>query len=193
MDPIGRLYELLLTISRPLLHLSGVLPPKVAAAIEGRQGAAEAAGAWASAEPPTEAPLLWLHAASAGELAGAVPVIRDLRERTPELKVAITVSSPSALLDARNLEPEFAGYAPLDTLSECGEMIAAFEPDALVCAKLDIWPGLSRAANHAGVPLGLINGTVRPDSSRLRNPTRHRARGSAPVPRRRRGTGSAAG
>ncbi|MCL7979101.1 MAG: hypothetical protein M8840_08575 [marine benthic group bacterium] len=172
MDPIGRLYELLLTISRPLLHLSGVLPPKVAAAIEGRQGAAEAAGAWASAEPPTEAPLLWLHAASAGELAGAVPVIRVLRERTPDLRIAITVSSPSALLDARNLEPDFAGYAPLDTLSECGQMIAALAPDALVFAKLDIWPGLSRAANRAGVPLGLINGTVRPDSSRLRSPTR---------------------
>ncbi len=172
MDPIGRLYDLLLAISRPLLHLSHVLPPKVSDAIEGRLSAAAAAAAWASAQPRTGAPLLWLHAASAGELAGAVPVIRVLRERMPELRTAITVSSPSALLDARDLAPDFAGYAPLDTLSECGAMIEALAPDALVFAKLDIWPGLSRAAHRAGVPLGLINGTVRPDSSRLRSPTR---------------------
>ncbi len=172
MDPIGRLYDLLLTISQPLLPLAGMLPPKVANAIEGRRRAAGAARSWANGERRGEAPLVWLHAASAGELAGAVPVIRDLRERAPELQVAITVSSPSALPDARQLAPDFAGYAPLDTLSACGEMIASLEPDALVFAKLDIWPGLSRAANRAGVPLGLINGTVRPDSSRLRSPTR---------------------
>ncbi len=151
MDPIGRLYDLLLAISRPLLHLSHVLPPKVSDAIEGRLSAAAAAAAWASAQPRTGAPLLWLHAASAGELAGAVPVIRVIRERMPELRTAITVSSPSALLDARDLAPDFAGYAPLDTLSECGAMIEALAPDALVFAKLDIWPGLSRAAHRAGV------------------------------------------
>jgi 3-deoxy-D-manno-octulosonic-acid transferase len=172
VDPIGRSYNLLLTISQPLLPFAGLLPPKIADAIRGRREAARTASSWAAEGGRGNGPLVWLHAASAGELAGAVPVIRVLRERTPGLKVAITVSSPSALSDAQRLIPDFAGYAPLDTLSECGQMIAALAPDALVFAKLDIWPGLSRAANGAGVPLGLINGTVRPDSSRLRSPTR---------------------
>ncbi|MEJ2483371.1 MAG: glycosyltransferase N-terminal domain-containing protein [Gemmatimonadota bacterium] len=172
MDPIGRFYDLLLKISRPLLPFTGLLPPKVAEAIRGRREAARNARAWAAETPRGEEPLLWLHAASAGELAGAVPVIGILRERSPDLKVAITVSSPSALSGARKLNPDFAGYAPLDTLSESGRMIDALAPDALVFAKLDIWPGLSHAAHLSGVPLGLINGTVRPDSSRLRSPTR---------------------
>lgn len=173
VDPVERVYSLLLGLVRPLLPLARSLPPKVADAIEGRRFASAEARAWADRERRPEAPLLWLHAASSGELSGAVPVIRLLRRDYPELQLAITVSSPSGLPLARSLAPGFAGYAPLDTPAESAAMLEALRPDALVFAKLDVWPGLSHSATEAGVPLGMINGTVRPDSSRLRSPTRH--------------------
>ncbi len=173
MDPVERVYSLLLGLIRPLLPLARSLPPKVADAIEGRRLASSQARAWAMRERRPEVPLLWLHAASAGELAGALPVIRLLRQQYPELQLAITVSSPSGLPLARSIEPDFAGYAPLDTPAESTAMLESLRPDALVFVKLDVWPGLSHSATQAGVPLGMINGTVRPDSSRLRSPTRH--------------------
>lgn len=172
MDPVERVYSLLLRLIRPLLPLARSLPPKVADAIEGRRLASSDARAWAERERRPDVPLLWLHAASAGELAGAIPVIRLLRQENPDLQVAITVSSPSGLPLARSLDPDFSGYAPLDTPAESAAMIESLSPDALVFAKLDVWPGLSHAATEADVPLGMINGTVRPDSSRLRSPTR---------------------
>jgi len=172
VDPVERFYDLLLTLSRPLLPCARHLPAKVAGAIQGRQRATARAGAWAESGRVPERPLVWFHAASAGELGGAVPVLRVLRDRRPELQVAITVSSPSGLLPAEALQPDFAGYAPLDTRSDCAAMVAALQPDALIFVKLDMWPGLSSAAKQARVPLGMINGTVRPDSSRLRSPTR---------------------
>ena len=173
MDPVERVYSLLLGLVRPLLPLARSLPPKVADAIEGRRVASSEARAWAVRGRRSEVPLLWLHAASAGELAGAVPVIRLLMQDYQELQLAITVSSPSGLPLARSIEPDFAGYAPLDTPAESAMMLESLRPDALVFVKLDVWPGLSHSATEAGVPLGMINGTVRPDSSRLRSPTRH--------------------
>jgi 3-deoxy-D-manno-octulosonic-acid transferase len=172
VDPVERVYSLLLRLIRPLLPLARSLPPKVADAIEGRRLASSDARAWAERERRPDVPLLWLHAASAGELAGAVPVVRLLRQENPDLQLAITVSSPSGLPLARSLDPEFSGYAPLDTPAESAAMLESLSPDALVFAKLDVWPGLSHAATEADVPLGMINGTVRPDSSRLRSPTR---------------------
>jgi len=172
VDPVERLYSLLLGLIRPLLPLARSLPPKVADAIEGRRLASSDARAWAVRERRPDVPLLWLHAASAGELAGAVPVVRLLRMENPELQLAITVSSPSGLPLARSIGPEFTGYAPLDTPAESASMLESLRPDALVFVKLDVWPGLSHSATEAGVPLGMINGTVRPDSSRLRSPTR---------------------
>jgi 3-deoxy-D-manno-octulosonic-acid transferase len=166
-------YSLLLGLIRPLLPLARSLPPKVADAIEGRRLASSEARTWAARERRPEVPLLWLHAASAGELSGAVPVIRLLRQEHPELQLAITVSSPSGLPLARSIGPEFTGYAPLDTPAESASMLQSLRPDALVFVKLDVWPGLSHSAAEAGVSLGMINGTVRPDSSRLRSPTRH--------------------
>ena len=172
MDPVERVYSLLLRLIRPLLPLARSLPPKVADAIEGRRLASSDARAWAERARRPDVPLLWLHAASAGELAGAIPVVRLLRQENPDLQLAITVSSPSGLPLARSLDPDFSGYAPLDTPAESAAMIESLSPDALVFAKLDVWPGLSHAATEADVPLGMINGTVRPDSSRLRSPTR---------------------
>ncbi len=172
MDPFERLYSVFLGLLRPLLRFSPSLPAKLAVAIDGRRTAASEANAWSQHGRRPGAPLLWLHAASAGELAGAVPVIRLLREARPDLQIAITVSSPSGLPLAREVRADFAGFAPLDAPPDCDSMIAALRPDALVFVKLDVWPGLSGAAARASVPLGMINGTVRPDSSRLRSPTR---------------------
>lgn len=172
MDPVERLYSLLVGLLRPLLPLARSLPPKLATSIEGRRSAGAEAREWAAHGRDLRRPLLWLHAASAGELAGAVPVIRLLRRDRPDLQIAITVSSPSGLAPARALDPDFCGFAPLDTPAESASMLESLRPAALVFVKLDVWPGLSHAAREAGVPLGMINGAVRPDSSRLRSPTR---------------------
>ena len=150
MDPVERLYSLLLGLIRPLLPLARSLPPKVADAIEGRRLASSDAHAWAERERRPDVPLLWLHAASAGELAGAVPVVRQLKQEYPELQLAITVSSPSGLPLARSIGPEFTGYAPLDTPAESASMLESLRPVALVFAKLEVWPGLSRSATEAG-------------------------------------------
>jgi len=111
--------------------------------------------------------LLWLHGASAGELQGAAPVVERLREQI-DLQLAVTYFSPSGKAALPGLRPDYGGALPFDTPAECRAAIKALAPSAIVFAKLDVWPTLVATSARAGIPLGLINATVRRDSSRLR-------------------------
>jgi 3-deoxy-D-manno-octulosonic-acid transferase len=165
-------YNAAVHILRPLLPAFDAASPKFSAAVRGRRVAASRISEWAACERDPTRPLLWLHGASAGELAGAAPVVDEVRRARPDLQLLVTYSSPSAEDVLPDLSPDHAGYPPLEMQSDCREAVRAARPDALVFAKLDAWPGLTRAAAEASVPLGMINATVRPSSARLRGPGR---------------------
>lgn len=152
---------------RPLLPAAGLLGPKAAAASAGRRAAAARLDSWGRSRRPSAPPLLWLHGASAGELLGAAPVVERLR-RSRELRLLITHASPSAEAALPDLRPDAAEYLPLDTAAACRRAIRSVVPSALVFARGDLWPNLTRAAAGAGVPMGMVNATVPPDSTRLR-------------------------
>lgn len=156
-----------MSAARPILPLAGAMSPRVASAVAGWRNAAPAIGAWAGEYRDPARPLIWLHGSSAGEIAGGAPVIRELRAALPDLQVLVTHFSPSGLAAAEAIEPDMSTFLPLDSVAEAGRALDAASPTAVVFAKLDVWPGLTRAAAARRIPLGLINGTVRPSSSRL--------------------------
>ena len=123
--------------------------------------------AWANAHRERSRPLVILHAASAGELRQAEPVIRRLRRRQPGWQLVATHFSPSAVPVARQLEVDASGYFPWDTASEVATFLDALGPSAMVWCKHDIWPAAAMAASSRGVRLGMIAATIRPGSSRL--------------------------
>jgi 3-deoxy-D-manno-octulosonic-acid transferase len=169
---LENLYNVAVNALRPLLPAFGAASPKVSAAVEGRRAAAAEIARWAERERDPFRPLLWLHGASAGELAGAIPIVDRVRVARPGLQLLVSYSSPSAEAVLDELAPDYAGFPPLETMAACREAVEMSRPDALVFAKLDAWPALTRAAAEAGVPLGMINATVRPSSSRLKGPGR---------------------
>ncbi|MGH7540779.1 MAG: 3-deoxy-D-manno-octulosonic acid transferase, partial [Gemmatimonadota bacterium] len=63
--------------------------------------------------------------------------------------------------------PDFAGYPPLELRSHCDRAVEGVRPAILVFAKLDVWPGLTAAAERASVPTALLNAVVRARSGRL--------------------------
>lgn len=172
MSLLEKFYNVAVNALRPLLPAVGAASPKVSAAVEGRRAAAGNITRWALDDRDPFRLLLWLHGASAGELAGAIPVLSRIRAEKPDLQVLVTYSSPSAESILGELSADYAGYPPLETMADCREALEAARPDALVFAKLDAWPALTRAAAELEVPLGMINATVRPGSTRLRSPGR---------------------
>ena len=172
MSLLEKFYNVAVNALRPLLPAFGAASPKVSAAVEGRRAAARDIARWAMDDRDPFRLLLWLHGASAGELAGAIPVLERVRAEKPGLQLLVTYSSPSAESIVGELSADYAGYPPLETMADCREALEAARPDAMVFAKLDAWPALTRAAAELEVPLGMINATVRPGSTRLRGPGR---------------------
>ena len=164
---IESLYSLSMIAVRPVLPVAGAVSPRLSSAAAGWRSSASAIRAWAAEHRDPDRSLLWLHGSSAGEIAGGAPVVRELRRRTPDLQMIVTHFSSSGASAAEALQPDLAAYLPLDSTSEAGRALDAASPDAVVFAKLDVWPGLTRAAERRRIPLGMINATVRPSSSRL--------------------------
>lgn len=164
-----RAWSLVVEASRPLLPLVGLGSAKRARGVAARRGAVARLEAWAAAGRDPSRPALWLHGASAGELLGAAPAVERLRARR-DLQLVVTWFSPSAEAALPALSPDVAEALPLDTLRETGRALDAVRPSALVFAKADVWPGLVASAEARGIPLGLVNGTVDPRSSRLHWP-----------------------
>ena len=172
MSLLENLYNVAVNALRPLLPAVGAASPKVSAAVEGRRAAAGDIVRWAERERDPFRPLLWLHGSSAGELAGAIPVVERARAERPDLQLLVSYSSPSAESVLDEMAADYAGYPPLETMAACRQALEGSRPDAMVFAKLDAWPALTRAAAELEIPLGMINATVRPSSSRLRGPGR---------------------
>ncbi len=174
MNPTAVLYNIGWKLSGPLLAVSGLFSPKLARAVAGRREAVSRFQAWAGSHRagPDLPPLLMLHGASAGELTGAFPVIRELRRSIPDLQVVVTYSSPSGEQVADDIEPETHWFVPFDRPDHARAVLEALRPNALVFAKLDVWPTLTDQAVQLGIPVGMINATVRSGSGRLRFPGR---------------------
>lgn len=166
-----RAFGTAVTALRPLLPAAVLFAPRVARASAERRNVAERLAGWARSEREPGRPLLWLHGASAGELIGAVAVVEELRRRLP-IQLVVSYFSPSAEPVLPRLEPDVAEPLPFDTLPACRRALEAVAPDAVVFARGDVWPNFTRAADRLGVPLGMVNGHVAPDSRRLAAPAR---------------------
>lgn len=159
------------SVLRPLLPLLGLRSRRLARAVAERRGVGARLADWAGRDREPGRPLVWLHGASAGELAGVAPAVRRLRE-TQDVQLVVSYFSPSAEDALPLLAPDTAEPLPPDAYRPCRRALEAAAPDAVVFAKGDLWPNFTRAAADLGIPLALVNGTVAPDSSRLRGPAR---------------------
>jgi len=139
---------------------------KLARSLVARRGLLDRYRAWGRAARDPARPLLWMHAPSVGEGLQARPVLERMRARHPEVQLAYTFFSPSAATFASRLDVDFADYLPFDTAGAARAALEALRPSALVYAKLDVWPILTREAKQRGVPLGMVSATVAPGSSR---------------------------
>ena len=135
-------------------------------AVRARAGAVERFERWARDHRDPARPLLWMHAPSVGEGLQARPVIALLRERHRDLQVVYTFFSPSAERFAASVGADFADYLPFDTATAAARLLDALRPDAIVFAKLDLWPRLAEAARARTVPLGMISATLSAGSGR---------------------------
>ncbi len=109
------------------------------------------------------APHVWIHAVSIGELRSAVPLIRAFLDRGEQ--VVTTHFTPAGLREAeKTFAPEIASgrlsavYVPFDYGLAFRRFLRAFRPRFGLVMEVEFWPGMITACRRAGVPLFLCNG-----------------------------------
>ena len=131
--------------------------PRLRAHLAARRGVWDRLRQAAARRDPTR-PLVWFHAASAGELLQAEPVMRRVREGGAQ--VAVTLSSVSGQRWLARVEawPElvWADLLPFDLPGAAARLFAALRPTALVFVQADLWPGLVWEAARRGVPQAVV-------------------------------------
>ncbi|MCA8989836.1 MAG: 3-deoxy-D-manno-octulosonic acid transferase, partial [Planctomycetaceae bacterium] len=123
---------------------------------------------WGNCPPRSgNAPCLWLHAASVGEVLQIEPVISSWKQQHPDWDIALSVVTQTGMQVARKTYPDCQlFYAPLDFTWSVKKVIARLRPACLVLVELELWPNLIREVSRAGVSLVLINGRLSEKSFR---------------------------
>ncbi len=111
----------------------------------------------------TASEAIWLHAVSVGEVLAAVPLVEELRHRSPRTPIFVSVSTLAGReMAAKRLAPITAGifYAPLDYVWMVRRVLRRIRPSVLVILETEIWPNLFREAKRIGCGVVMVNGRI---------------------------------
>ena len=160
-------YDVGIQLARPLVQLATPFSQKLREGVAGRRGARDRFARWAAAHRDTERPLIWIHAPSVGESLMAQAIITEIRNIRPDVQIAFTYFSPSAVRVADGVGADVFDYMPWDTRRDMNAMVGALEPSAIAFVRTEIWPSLIRSAAARNVRTFLVNAVLAPNSSRL--------------------------
>ena len=108
--------------------------------------------------------LVWLHAASVGELASVLPLIERVRARGVEMLVT-TGTVTSATLAAQRLPRGIIHqFLPVDTPRHMRRFLDHWRPDLALFVESDLWPNMVIEASRRAVPMILVNARLSPTS-----------------------------
>ncbi|MEN0112079.1 MAG: glycosyltransferase N-terminal domain-containing protein, partial [Planctomycetota bacterium] len=99
-----------------------------------------------------DAPCVWLHAVSVGEVNLLGVLIDELRRRRPgwEIVVSATTKTGHDLARRRYGAEHAVFYCPLDFGWATGAAVRRVRPDLLVLAELELWPNLIDSVKRLG-------------------------------------------
>ncbi|MDH3330559.1 MAG: hypothetical protein OEM01_15135, partial [Desulfobulbaceae bacterium] len=106
--------------------------------------------------------LIWIHAASVGEVQAARALIAVLFDTLPDAEIFLTTMTRQGRAVARSLlSPKVrCELAPLDMPQAVGSALKLLQPDLYICLETELWPVMLTKMRQAGVPMLLLNGRI---------------------------------
>jgi 3-deoxy-D-manno-octulosonic-acid transferase len=105
---------------------------------------------------------IWVHAVSVGEVLAARPLIRDLRQRYPGLRLFVSTTTRAGQQLARQGVSDVDGvfYFPFDWTFTVRRTLAIVKPRLFVMMETELWPNLLRECRARGIKTVLVNGRI---------------------------------
>ena len=156
------LYTLLLWLALPVLILR--LAIRAAKNKAYRDRWAERFGGGATGTPCD----LWVHAVSVGEVNAATPLIRQLLQSHPALRIIVTTMTPTGAARVRDTFGEAVQhrYAPYDYPLAIRRFLNRFQPGVLILMETEIWPNLIAGCARRGIAVAMANVRLSKKSAR---------------------------
>ncbi len=112
-----------------------------------------------ASRPRPAGPLIWIHAASVGELTSALPLMRRLLDDNADLTVLVTSGTvTSARLAADRLPPgAIHQFVPADRPHWVGRFLDHWRPDLALWVESELWPNLLSESRARDISTVLVN------------------------------------
>ena len=115
---------------------------------------------------PSEArpcgPLVWIHAASVGEVTAMLGLIERLLQSRPQLELLVTTGTVTSAGLLRHRLPARARhqFVPADLPHWVARFLEHWRPDLALWVESELWPNLVLETHDHGVPMVLVNGRL---------------------------------
>ncbi|MGJ8514073.1 lipid IV(A) 3-deoxy-D-manno-octulosonic acid transferase [Carnimonas bestiolae] len=113
-------------------------------------------------EKANNKPVVWVHAASVGEVMTAAPVIRNLIDDNPDYQVVVTTMTATGgeRVSALFGDEVSHHFVALDFPQATRRMVRRLDPELLVIVETELWPNLIHAAANHQVPIVMVNARI---------------------------------
>lgn len=110
---------------------------------------------------------IWVHAVSVGEALAAVPLVRTLQTRYPDVPLLVTTTTPTG---SERVRAAFGDgvlhvYAPYDVPGVVRRFLRRARPRLVVVMETELWPNLFHALDARNIPLLVVNARLSPRSA----------------------------
>lgn len=112
--------------------------------------------------PRPQGTLLWIHAASVGEVNSVWLLIEKLQERFPDVHILLTTGTVTSaqLVEKRQLKNVIHQFVPVDTMEATTSFLRHWKPDVGFWVESELWPNLVMNARKWGCFMVIINGRM---------------------------------
>ncbi len=104
--------------------------------------------------------LVWVHGASVGELAAAIPLIERLRASPLNILVTTGTLTSAALAEQRLPAGAIHQFVPLDCPAFVAKFLDHWRPNLALFVESDLWPNMIMGAAQRSIPLIVVNGRL---------------------------------
>lgn len=154
MIPVRLFYNLLITLSWPVLGLVALFNTKIGLFVGGRKKAKHIL----KSSPLNNEPCIWMHVASLGEYEQGLPILEKIRAAYPSHKLVLTFFSPSGYEVKKDTNAaDLILYLPMDTHSNAKMFLDQLKPELAIFIKYEIWPNYLRQLEQRNIPTLLVS------------------------------------